>query len=1248
MKRETSWTAAVLLAIAAFFGLSQHSDSPSLAAGPPASSSATKATRFATSYKAQIAGQVPSNPCQNIESMLRNFYPLKDISSASADVVYPEVCEDSWKSSYERQSIIEKKTRDGVTFEPTQKPLPHKQDDMLWNKTRSTKFVIATLPDPEKTHLTLIFDRLIVAIQHATQDECLTYDSSWLPWHNGNSEYTSLLDDEQAKQNHEVELHQPGILLFRENVTSGCELERRQNLIIFVVGETPTGGIDKEQFLSAVSWIESLSDIAADPSRPFTLNLLGPYSSGSFESLQKLIDLVPRAGPLYIDVSTGTTTADQMISGFQGSPFLISSFADFVEKDRAAIGRFLCALHENGYDVGKVATLSEDETAYGASLTDATGNNSLQLGSCDPERVSLGLRLSYPRNISVLRSEYEKTALLTPSSATEAKTAAMLRVLPTTILGDEESRNQSDTVASYSGKQEPLSEEAEVLEIVDVLRAKHIEYILLSGSNPMDTIFLAQFLRRAYPEGRVVMSGSDTLLFRGRGQDSLDGVLTLSVYPLINEAQDWTTGPQQVHEGFSSDAAEGEYNAARHLMHTVLLHTVHPFGLPNYSTPDWLFDNPKAHPDRDIPPVWLSVVSANRAWPVEAYPAQHLDESLLHSTRFDQHSFEGSEPPPLKTPRPVCTPDLPTGFIPLACTPLCFALWYGYRCLSNREMVGPRQHIFIVLAWFCVAVIAIVPAIFSGLPWELFHHTCGSGRDLIVRLFPMLLAMLVATGFPMVHVILRPHFYVDAIQVKNTGLESVSRVLKRIVALRKSKRLCAIALLPIILSIAVTAWGWLLVVSLHPEHRELMFWRGLSMFSGVSPSAPVVAFAVGGFIWCVKSQNAVRLLRADRPQLPEEKHLGSHLLILSETPYIRLKSTGSYAPWKLRLRLLLVIAASIFLVNRYGLERYYGHLRTLEPMSFTHSYEILFWLAATLVLSEGILVRIAWITLRPLLSALSAIPLRRTLISLKEIRWKTLWSVSDGGSCRRFLPRLWEASSHLAASLPSKCPAAKRHDLLYAACNSVDACFCELHRRRTGSPEDTRSPESVALAAEMQRQCAATAGFLMQELLMPAWQQEKHSLIIHEGAASANEDQAPPLLSGCECVRNAEEFVCLVYLSFIQNVLARFRFIVVGALAVYLSMVAAAALLMFDPRPAMSAALLLLFLAFSAPVVSVFWQMHRNETLSYITNTKPGELGAEFWVHAIAFASGPILALIAIAFPELSSWLFSFLQSGSS
>ena len=162
------------------------------------------------------------------------------------------------------------------------------------------------------------------------------------------------------------------------------------------------------------------------------------------------------------------------------------------------IGRFLCGLYKNGYHPGSVAILSEDETAFGTEWTSPQAGKPSG-GGCDPKKEQPGLTLTYPRDISGLRSEYERASLLSSQSTNDSK-AAVLRVLPTSIL-EEEDANQSDTVDSYSGKERPLSEEAELLEAVDILRSKQIEFIVLRG-NPMDEIFLSQFLRRAYPAGQ--------------------------------------------------------------------------------------------------------------------------------------------------------------------------------------------------------------------------------------------------------------------------------------------------------------------------------------------------------------------------------------------------------------------------------------------------------------------------------------------------------------------------------------------------------------------------------------------------------------------------------------------------------------------------------------------------------------------------------------------------------------------------
>ena len=47
---------------------------------------------------------------------------------------------------------------------------------------RDVQFAIALVPNPVSTHLPLLFDRLVEAIQQAVQDDGYSYDASWFPW----------------------------------------------------------------------------------------------------------------------------------------------------------------------------------------------------------------------------------------------------------------------------------------------------------------------------------------------------------------------------------------------------------------------------------------------------------------------------------------------------------------------------------------------------------------------------------------------------------------------------------------------------------------------------------------------------------------------------------------------------------------------------------------------------------------------------------------------------------------------------------------------------------------------------------------------------------------------------------------------------------------------------------------------------------------------------------------------------------
>jgi hypothetical protein len=54
--------------------------------------------------------------------------------------------------------------------------------------------------------------------------------------------------------------------------------------------------------------------------------------------------------------------------------------------------------------------------------------------------------------------------------------------------------------------------------------------------------------------------------------------------------------------------------------------------------------------------------------------------------------------------------------------------------------------------------------------------------------------------------------------------------------------------------------------------------------------------------------------------------------------------------------------------------------------------------------------------------------------------------------------------------------------------------------------------------------------------------------------------------------------------------------------------------------------------------------MHRDATLSHVTNTKPGELGPEFWFKLVGFGFAPVIGLLARIFPSITDFLFSWLQ----
>lgn len=190
-----------------------------------------------------------------------------------------------------------------------------------------------------------------------------------------------------------------------------------------------------------------------------------------------------------------------------------------------------------------------------------------------------------------------------------------------------------------------------------------------------------------------------------------------------------------------------------------------------------------------------------------------------------------------------------------------------------------------------------------------------------------------------------------------------------------------------------------------------------------------------------------------------------------------------------------------------------------------------------------------------------------------------------------------------------------------------------------------------------QEELAATAGSVMNNLLAPAWRHEAGSLILDEthgdskvGGNKEGVNETAPLAvpNGVPpYVRAAEEFFVLLYLGFIQNILGRMRTITMGTLCLFVATTVAVSSYPFDPLPILGGIFLAVFAITGGTLIIVFAQMHRDATLSLITNTQPGELGSQFWTHLITFGVGPLLGLLTTLFPSITDFVTSSLQPGT-
>lgn len=269
------------------------------------------------------------------------------------------------------------------------------------------------------------------------------------------------------------------------------------------------------------------------------------------------------------------------------------------------------------------------------------------------------------------------------------------------------------------------------------------------------------------------------------------------------------------------------------------------------------------------------------------------------------------------------------------------------------------------------------------------------------------------------------------------------------------------------------------------------------------------------------------------------------------------------------------------------------------------------------------------------LERLESSSLRRGFSSIRGLTWSSLWIFRGSRSARyRAIYRLMEQASRRVldkeASDPSSGPNLKQ---------SMRTLWTAIAYR--ANPQKVVENFGV-----VQQQIASVATMLLVEL-HGIWLKEKECITASDVSGTEEAPTGSPVHKSDETLQQLqEEWVALVYIHYARMVLLQIRSRLVTAATLYLFLVWAGTSYPYLNRHALLIALSALLGVLSFFVISIYASINRDPILSRATNHIPGHLDLDFYLKTASLVGVPLVGFIASQFPEVSNFLFSWIEPG--
>jgi len=530
--------------------------------------------------------------------------------------------------------------------------------------------LIASLSDPTDSRLGYDFDMATEAIQRAIESEGYTLDRFRFPWVDsgsparpgstsspapasptpgsgsgsapnaprtaaGGNVPPAALQATLRGARHE---RQPGTILFRidrDAPRADQPASPQELLLLLLVGETPTWGIQQEALMTSlnIAWTLDFRRNTKALDRTPAIRILAPTFSGTADSMARVLRTWTARQQERRDarfwVCSGSATAIDKSSFEHNALPAQAIYSASVIPDEVMLGelyRFLArpAGHHDplapALPAGKIALLVESGSGYGSAVGNTYGTS----GTSDQAKQIISI--PFPSQIAQVRAS-------TANGLDTSGGAAKGRV---TIPFDPPSGQQSDRLPALSPRMTIATDNLIISNILATIANEDIRYVGIVATDILDVIYLTRLVRENCPDVQIILVGNDLRYTDPQFTLDFRGTIIASSYPLDARAQVWSYPFEGAIERrlFASEFDVGRYNAGLILLNGVAdpdrvnrlvvdtgkAEDFLVYGKPFVAT---FFDSLNRRPQ-----IWINQVGLSNVWPLKVRSLSHCEPSL--------------------------------------------------------------------------------------------------------------------------------------------------------------------------------------------------------------------------------------------------------------------------------------------------------------------------------------------------------------------------------------------------------------------------------------------------------------------------------------------------------------------------------------------------------------------------------------------------------------------------------------------